>query len=130
MGSLTFEIQHADFECTAAEAVSPEEGVRRVQEHDWDGEYLRMEGLFHAKDEFCPPGVFLRKDDGSFLHVYRPDRDGFNVRLTIPRKRKLLGLIPITSWPEGNWRETSLAPLMQQVRDYATQPNDRLLESL
>jgi hypothetical protein len=128
--ALTFEVQHPDLECTDAVPVSPKEGIRRVEEHDWDGECSRMDELREAKDEFCPPSIFLRKPDNSFLTLYRTAADEFHILLTIPVKKKLLGLIPITRWSEWNWEGNSLTVLMYHVEDYANHPNDELLRLL
>lgn len=130
MEELQFEIQHADFECTEQIPVSAEEGIRRIREHDWTEEFTRFVKLLDANRDCCPPGAFLRKADDSFLHIYRTASNEYRLLLTVPIRRKFLGLVPIRTWREARWEADNIEPLMAHVRDYATRPNDELVQTI
>jgi len=110
MDHVEYTIQHDDFELDEPQQVPVGEVLERIRNHPWEQE----EESFLARQPDSTPspaGVVLAlEDDKVHVNLLRPcmhlvdgGGDCYRVRVDCYIPRKLLGLIPYTSWRNAQY---------------------------
>lgn len=73
--------------------------IKALREFDWEAEIQKEEELSLSGGDGCPPGIGFNSEDERTLHLM-PNRDQTaSVFYSYTTKKKLLGLLPVTTSP-------------------------------
>ena len=90
--------QRSDYSSDDFGRLSREEATAKFAQVDIEKECKDMGERIEGKKDWCEFGIGFTGSDGAMAHIYIDDCvvKSFTLRLERPKKKKLLGLIPIS----------------------------------